>query len=181
MRWIWIDQAIEYERDERLVAVKLVSLAEEQMHAQFPADPELGEAIPVMPNTLILEGMAQTAGLLVGLRSRFAEKVVLAKITSAELDADVGPGEVIIYDARIDRYDGAGASTSGVVRRRRMGDPAGEAEQIGRVQMMFSHLDQNRSGLSFPEENFVFGELFKTFLRVSGLDHLTADAAAGAD
>jgi hypothetical protein len=34
---------------------------------------------------------------------------------------------------------------------------------------MFSHLDQNMAGESFPEHNFVFGEGFKTLLRTSGI------------
>jgi hypothetical protein len=38
---------------------------------------------------------------------------------------------------------------------------------------MFSHIDQNMSlggaGIEFPEENFVFGESFKTLLRTSGI------------
>jgi len=29
---------------------------------------------------------------------------------------------------------------------------------------MFSHIDQNMSGLNFPEENFVFTEDFKSLL-----------------
>jgi 3-hydroxyacyl-[acyl-carrier-protein] dehydratase len=58
MRWFWIDRFDEFVRARHATAVKNVSLAEEHMHDHFP-----GAAL--MPNSLIVEGMAQTAGLLV--------------------------------------------------------------------------------------------------------------------
>ena len=42
-------------------------------------------------------------------------------------------------------------------------------EGIGRIDLMFSNIDQNISGLEFPSHNFVFGESFKTLLRMSGI------------
>ena len=59
MRWMWIDAITEYEPDKRLVAVKNVSLAEEHLHDHFSAT-ETHPALPLMPNSLIIEGMAQT-------------------------------------------------------------------------------------------------------------------------
>ena len=47
---------------------------------------------------------------------------------------------------------------------------------LGTIELMFSHIDQNRSGLAFPEENFVFGENFRTLLRGAGLDRAMAEA-----
>ncbi|MEY3024919.1 MAG: 3-hydroxyacyl-[acyl-carrier-protein] dehydratase FabZ [Planctomycetota bacterium] len=91
MRWMWIDKVVEYEPGTRLVAVKNCSLAEEHLHDHFAAD-EHGPSDPVMPASLLLEGMAQTAGILVGSLSRFREKVVLAKIVSASIDDEVRPG-----------------------------------------------------------------------------------------
>ena len=57
MRWFWIDRFIEFEA-ARAKAIKNISLGEEHLHDHFPG-------YPVMPNTLIVEGMAQTGGLLV--------------------------------------------------------------------------------------------------------------------
>ena len=45
----------------------------------------------------------------------------------------------------------------------------GNPEPIGRIDLMFSHIDQNMAGHAFPEHNFVFGESFKTLLRMSGI------------
>ena len=44
--------------------------------------------------------------------------------------------------------------------------------EIGETEIMFSHVDQNMSGLAFPEHNFVFSDSFRNVLRASGLGHL---------
>jgi 3-hydroxyacyl-[acyl-carrier-protein] dehydratase len=166
MRWMWIDTVIAFEPRTRLVAVKGVSLAEEHLHQHFAAEGALPPC-PVMPNSLILEGMAQTAGILVGSVHGFREKVVLAKVASAVIERDVHPGETIRYSATIERMDDMGASTVGVIDRYSFADEAWAP--VGRIEMMFSHLDQNRAGTEFPEENFVFGENFRTLLEGAGL------------
>ena len=169
MRWMWIDTIVTYEPDKRLVAIKNVSLAEEHLHEHFRATATL-PAQPVMPASRMIEGMAQTAGILVGSLRRFKEKVVLAKIQRAEINADVIPGQCIRYDARIERIDPMGAGTSGTIER--MDHRTGQWEKIGETEIMFSHVDQNMSGLAFPEHNFVFSESFRNVLRSSGLGHL---------
>jgi 3-hydroxyacyl-[acyl-carrier-protein] dehydratase len=150
VRWIWIDRIVEFEPRRRLCAIKNVSLAEEHLHDHFAT---AGGPI-VMPASLMIEGMAQTAGILVGSAERFREKVILAKIARARFDRDVAPGETIRYEAELERIDPAGAATRGTVKRRAAaGD---DWETIGAIDLMFSHVDQNMSGLAFPEHNFVF-------------------------
>ena len=175
MLWRWIDQIIEYEAGARLVTVKNVTRAEEHLADHFGAEGDLG-AFAVMPASLMIEGMAQTAGLLVGATGGFAEKVILAKIVKARFDDDVLPAQVLRYTATLDRFDAAGASTQGVIHRMRFPDETWEA--IGSVDLIFSHLDQNLAGATFPEENFVFSEGFKSLLRDAGLDTLVDQAAS---
>jgi len=158
-----------------MVAVKNVSLAEEHLHDHFAADDE-HDALPLMPASLMIEGMAQTAGILVGSVHGFREKVILAKIARAQFDRDVVPGQTIQYDAALQSMHSAGASTAGVVR---CFDPASDSpqwEEIGRVDLMFSHIDQNMGGLTFPKENFVFSENFRTLLRSAGMEGLAEHA-----
>jgi len=76
MRWFWIDRFTEFERGRRAVAIKGVALSEEQFDDYSPG-------FPLMPASLVIEGMAQTAGLLVGEMEGFAQRVVLAKIGKA--------------------------------------------------------------------------------------------------
>jgi 3-hydroxyacyl-[acyl-carrier-protein] dehydratase len=141
MRWIWIDRFVEFESGRKAVAIKNVSLAEEHLHDHW-------EAFPVMPASLMIEGMAQTAGILVGQARHFQEKVILAKITRAEFDDVATPGDQLTYQATIETISAEAAATSGVVLR--------NGQPFGRVDLMFSHIDQNLSGTKFPEENFVF-------------------------
>lgn len=168
MRWMWIDRVVELEPGRRLVAVKNISLAEDHLHDHFAARGGRG-AVPVMPASLIVEGMAQTAGILVGHAHGFREKVILAKVGLAEFERDAGPGMTLRYTATVRQMDPAGASTEGLVELMDHGDAAAGWQRMGRVDLLFSHIDQNMAGIEFPEHNFVFGESFKTLLRMSGV------------
>lgn len=175
MRWMWIDRVVDLVPRQRMVAIKNISLAEEHLHDHFAADAKRDlAALPVMPSSLILEGCAQTAGILVGHAEEFREKVILAKINRAEISRDATPGTTLRYSASIERMDAAGASTKCVIELFDHATAATGFVEIGQVEMMFSHLDQNmggagRTGEAFPEHNFVFGEGFKTLLRTSGI------------
>lgn len=174
MRWMWIDRVTELVPGERIVAVKGVSTAEEQVHDHFAADRERGlVALPLMPASLVIEGMAQSAGVLVGHAGRFREKVVLAKVLRAEFFMDATPGYTLRFTATMDRYDESGASTRGVVEIiDTSGTALAEPAELARIDLMFSHIDRNRAGAQFPEENFVFtGEgSLPTLLRMSGIE-----------
>lgn len=146
MRWIWIDKFVEFVPSKRATAIKNISLAEEHVHDHW-------EAFPIHPATLMIEGMAQTAGILVGQARDFKEKVILAKINKAEFDDIVVPGDQITFHAEIETLTPEAAMTKGTVLR--------NGEPLGRVDLMFSHIDQNLSGLKFPEENFVFTGQFE--------------------
>ncbi len=165
MRWIWIDRILELDKAKRCVAIKNVSLAEDVLHDHFAATDRYPRT-PVMPNTLIIEGMAQTAGILVGHANDFAEKVILAKIGKARFTAAAYPGYCLRYTASIVQIDRAGASTTGTVERI---DPAThESVPLAQIELMFSHIDRSRTNLAFPEHNFVFTDQLTDLLRQSG-------------
>jgi len=94
MRWFWIDRYEEFVRGSHAVAVKAVTLAEEHLHDHFPG-------LPVMPNSLVLEGMAQAAGLLVIDSIDYVRQVVLAKVGKSEFYFDAIPGDVLRYRVEI--------------------------------------------------------------------------------
>ena len=146
MRWIWIDRFLEFEPGHRAVSVKNVSLAEEHLHDHWAA-------YPIMPASLMIEGMAQTAGILVGQARNFEEKVILAKIAKAKFDDIVTPGDQLTYQTEIVSIAPEAAATEGTVLK--------NGQPIGEIDLMFSHIDQNISGLKFPEENFVFTGQFE--------------------
>ena len=106
MRWIWIDRFLEFQSGKRARAVKNLSLAEEYFADHFPG-------YPVMPGTLILEGLAQTGGILVGEANDFQEKVILAKIPWARFHREAFAGEQLIYDVELLHLRPEGAAVQG--------------------------------------------------------------------
>ena len=149
MRWIWIDKFIEFESGKRAVAVKNVTLSEEHLHDHFPG-------FPIMPECLMIEAMAQTAGILVGEANKFEEKVILAKIQKAVFFDYVRPGDSLRLEAKIESIAAEAASSRGKIS---CGD-----KLIAEIVLMFSHIDKNLAGKDFPEENFVFTDMFKSLL-----------------
>jgi len=149
MRWIWIDRFESFESGKSARAVKNLSLAEDYFADHFPG-------YPVMPACLILEGLAQTGGILVGEVNQFKEKVVLAKVPKAVFLREALAGQTLVYEAEILHLRDEGAAVSG----RALVDGAVVAE----VEIFFAHLDQNRSQQMFGEHNFVFGSEMRYLL-----------------
>ena len=149
MRWFWIDTLVDFVSGERASGVKNVSLAEDYLHDHFPG-------YPVMPPTLMIEGMAQTAGILVGEARGFAENVILAKIRRAEFDAYAHPGDQIRYDATVDVLDDRAGVTSGTIRI--------NGKTAGRVDLIFSHIGQADKPIDGPSHNFAFTRELLSFV-----------------
>src|SRR5215813_5698410 len=108
MRWIWIDRFLEFKRGKSARAVKNLSLAEDYFADHFPS-------YPVMPGALMLEGLAQTGGILVGEANDFREKVILAKVPYARFLRDVLAGEQITYEVELLHLRPEGAAVRGRV------------------------------------------------------------------
>jgi 3-hydroxyacyl-[acyl-carrier-protein] dehydratase len=150
MRWIWIDKILEFESGKRAVSMKNVTLSEEHLHDHFPG-------FPIMPECLMIEGMAQTGGILVGEATKFKEKVVLAKVKKAVFFEYVRPGDTIKIETKIESIAPEAASTNGRIT---CGD-----KLVAEVDLMFSHIDQNLGGKEFPKENFVFTDIFRSLIQ----------------
>ncbi len=127
MRWFWIDRFTELESGSHSVAIKTVSLADEHLHDHFPG-------IATMPNSLILEGMAQTAGLLVSEYNDFRERVILAKVAKLTFHARAVPGATLTYRGQLDSIDDDGARAMATSH---IGDRL-QAE----AEILFAHIDR---------------------------------------
>ncbi|MDZ4819604.1 MAG: 3-hydroxyacyl-ACP dehydratase FabZ family protein [Planctomycetota bacterium] len=130
MRWYWVDRYVEFVSGSYAVGVKNVSLAEEHVHDHFPAS-------PTMPNSLILEGIAQTGGLLVAEANLFARRVVLAKVSKAKFYFEAVPGDTLTYRTEILelKQDGAMINATSHV---------GDKLQAS-VELFFAHLSDNEN------------------------------------
>src|SRR5256885_9154018 len=127
MRWIWIDKFTEFTSRSSATAIKNVTLAEEHLHDLYPV-------FPIVPHSLIVEGMAQTSGILVGEARNFAEKVILAKVSRATFHRLVRPGDTLIFAAKIEQLSEQGASVSGRVTV--------DGDLVAEIELMFSHIGQ---------------------------------------
>ena len=160
MRWFWIDRFNILECD-KAQAVKNVTLAEEHLHDHFPG-------FPLMPRCLMIEGMAQTAGVMAGMQDNFTENVILAKIQKASFYELVIPGDRIIYDAKLieTHPEGHRAEIRATVEGKLVAeaemmfvnyrDPETPADQTG--------LSTTGDGSKKTQENFVFAENFAVLL-----------------
>jgi 3-hydroxyacyl-[acyl-carrier-protein] dehydratase len=149
MRWIWIDRFLAFESGKSAQALKNLSLAEDHFREHFPG-------YPVMPAALILEGLAQTGGILVGEANQFREKVVLAKIPVARFHAEAFAGDQLVYDVEVLQLRPEGASIQGRVTV--------DQVLIAEAEIFFAHLDRARSHQLFGEHNFVFSGEMKHLL-----------------
>jgi len=159
MRWFWIDRFTEFHSGRTATATKSVALSEDHLHDHFP-----GAA--VMPNSLVLEGMAQTAGLLVCEHGGFRKQVILAKVSKAIFHCDAWPGDTLTYRAEVHdiKEDGAVASVTSHIGDRLQAE----------LEVFFAHLEQlSTSGEKV--ELFVPYDLF-SWLRLLKLYEVGRDA-----
>jgi 3-hydroxyacyl-[acyl-carrier-protein] dehydratase len=147
MRWFWIDRFTEFVRCRRARAVKAVTLAEEHLHDHFPG-------VSMMPATLVLEGMAQTAGILVADALDYRRQVVLAKVGSVRLAFEPVPGDTIEYFAEVIELSESGSVVKVTSR-------IGERDH-GEAELYYGHLE---AGTTVPR-------LFKNQEMMRWLDSL---------
>jgi 3-hydroxyacyl-[acyl-carrier-protein] dehydratase len=173
MRWLWIDRFLTFESGKAARAVKTLSLAEDIFADHFPG-------YPVMPACFILEGLAQTGGILVGEANDFREKVVLAKINSARFRREAVAGETLIYDAALLTLRPEGASVAGTVYAAPPGRTPGapDGPPLAEAEIFFAHLDQARSRQIFGDNNFVFGGELKQMLGLARAQARRTDGAS---
>lgn len=142
MRWIWIDRFLEFESGKRAVAVKNVTLAEEHLHDHIPG-------FAVMPGSLMIEGMAQTGGILLGEKNAFQHIVILAKVPKMTFHGYVVPGDSIHYAATLTDERPEGGS---VEVRATVGDTL-----VAEGEIMFAHISQSDPQFgNIDQKNFVF-------------------------
>jgi len=98
---LMIDRVKEIEPGKRIVALKNVSANEPHFQGHFPGR-------PIMPGVLILEAMAQAAGVLVFSAEDMAEKrdrlvYYYVGIDNARFKKPVVPGDLLELDVTIER------------------------------------------------------------------------------
>ena len=111
--FLLVDKVVELERNARILAVKNVTFNEPFFMGHFPGR-------PVMPGVLMLEALAQAAGLLafdaMGQVPDENNIYYFVGIDSARFKRPVEPGDQLLLEASIDRIRGGIWKFKGVAR-----------------------------------------------------------------
>lgn len=103
MKFNLVDK-IEHLSDERIVAVKCVSLAEEYLADHFPS-------FPVLPGVMMLEALTQSAGWLLHQRTNFrCSMAVLREARNVKYGQFVAPGESLRVEIDLVKQTDGGAT-----------------------------------------------------------------------
>ena len=103
MKFNLVDR-IEHLADDRIVAVKYVSLAEEYLADHFPT-------FPVLPGVMMLEALTQAAGWLLHHRTGFrCSMAVLKDARNVKYGQFVAPGGSLRLEVELAKTTDAGAS-----------------------------------------------------------------------
>jgi 3-hydroxyacyl-[acyl-carrier-protein] dehydratase len=87
---ILVDKIIELEPEKRVLAIKNVTLGEVIYSGHFPTD-------PILPGIYTVEGLCQSAQILVG-----KEKGITAKLDQFKFLQAIRPGDQITYDVSLE-------------------------------------------------------------------------------
>lgn len=93
MKFQLLDDIIEQTAD-RIVTIKLVSMAEEYLADHFPT-------FPVLPGVMMIESMVQAARVM--LADRGDARLVLGEIKALKFSSMVRPGEVLEMEVKLQK------------------------------------------------------------------------------
>ena len=130
MKFHLIDTILE-QSDDRIVAIKQVSLAEEYLADHFPS-------FPVLPGVLMIEAMVQAARAM--LPNSPDAPLVLGEVRALKFGNMVRPGEALVVEVSLSKKNDDGSFVckgTGTVRRPRNGaeDPQMQTAVSGKFTM----------------------------------------------
>jgi 3-hydroxyacyl-[acyl-carrier-protein] dehydratase len=98
MRHYHLDRITSLESGVRATGVRAVSLSDDVFTEHFPGN-------PVLPGVYLLEGLAQTAGVLLWESSRHARIAVMVSVDRARFPAFARPGDSVQFEVEIESLE----------------------------------------------------------------------------
>jgi len=109
LRFLFTDRLVELDPNQRIVAVKTVSVMDEYLTEHYSYR-------PMMPATLLIECLAQTGGWLNLVSHHFSIRMVLALMEGVRINRLVKPGDSLILEVRMLYAHSDGATMQGGAR-----------------------------------------------------------------
>lgn len=106
MRHYWVDRIFDIELGARATGVKSVALSEDLFADHFPGN-------PIYPGIYIIEGIAQTAGLLLNESTSRGKIAVMASVDRARFLSFARPGDRLRFEVTIEELAGDRARVVG--------------------------------------------------------------------
>ena len=127
MRFLFYDRILELTPERRMVATKAVSIGDEFLPNHYSRR-------PLMPATLVLESLAQTAGWLHMVSEGFRIHAVLVMFEGARVERHPRAGDTLILEATLQFQHRDGATLQGEAR-----DGSGVFVRVAR--MVFANVE----------------------------------------
>jgi 3-hydroxyacyl-[acyl-carrier-protein] dehydratase len=106
VRHYHLDRVITLERGVRALGVRSVALSDDALAEHFPGN-------PVLPGIYVLEGLAQTAGVLLWETTDHARIAVMTSVDRARFAGFARPGDVVRFAVEIESLDADAARVRG--------------------------------------------------------------------
>ncbi|MFM8400360.1 MAG: beta-hydroxyacyl-ACP dehydratase [Pirellula sp.] len=106
------------------------------------------KVVRIYPHSLMIEGMAQTGGLLVSEPEGFTRKTVLAKVSKATFNRVIVPGDCIELQAVVQAKHATGAVIDGKITC--------DGQAVAQMELWFAFLDESFGAEAlFPPEDLM--------------------------
>jgi 3-hydroxyacyl-[acyl-carrier-protein] dehydratase len=107
VRHLHLDRIVSLERGVRAVGVRSVALSDDVFAEHFPGN-------PVLPGVYVIEGLAQTAGMLLWESCDHTRIAVMASVDRARFTSFARPGDIVRLTVELESYNDRAARVRGV-------------------------------------------------------------------
>jgi 3-hydroxyacyl-[acyl-carrier-protein] dehydratase len=111
VRFLFVDRVLELERDNRIVASRQITIADDLFAQHFPGR-------PMMPASLLIEALAQASTILLETSSEFQCKAYVGYVANAKFRRPVVPGFEMQLEMKTVNRGPDGAVLTGTVQQR---------------------------------------------------------------